>query len=96
MSFDVLALAVTFLVGQIFPLFEVVINDLLLFGLDHEPHAYLPLLVASPAGDSRLGEVHDIEGIVDALLATFGFKVEPLLVASGIGVYLHVEVVGIL
>lgn len=96
MCFYVLALAVAFLVGQIFPLFEVVIDDLLLFGLDHDPHAYLPLLVASPSGDSRLGEVHDIEGIVDAFLATFGLKVEPLLMASGIGVYLHVEVVSIL
>jgi hypothetical protein len=43
--------------------------------------------------ESLLGEVHNAKHILSVLLGIANPEVEPLLVASGICVYLHVQLV---
>ena len=56
----------------------------------------LAVLVAAPAGDAWLREVHDLKGVLLSLDAALGSEVEPLLVASRIRIHLHEQVVGVL
>lgn len=55
----------------------------------------ISLLVASSSSHTWLCEVHDIEGILLALNATFGLEIKPLLMTSSVCVNLHEQVVTI-
>ena len=56
----------------------------------------LSVFVALSARDARLREVHYHEGVGLVLDASLHSEVEPLLVASRVGIHLHEQVVGVL
>jgi hypothetical protein len=74
------------LVGDIFPS---------LLSLDHDPLVQVLALVALSSSYARFGEVHDVESVGLALVATLRPKIEPLLMASSVGIDLHEQVVDI-
>jgi hypothetical protein len=93
---DVLALAFGFIVCKILPLFEVVVDDLLLLRPYFDPEIYFAVFVASAACNAWLCEIHYVEGASDPFLTALGFEVKPLLMAPRVRVDLHVQVVGVL
>ena len=83
-------------VGKGVPLLKITIEHPLSLRPDEDAHIVLAVLVATPAGDTWLREVHDLKGVLLSLDAALGSEVEPLLVASRIRIHLHEQVVGVL
>ena len=96
MCLNVFALAVTLRVCEVFPFFKIVVDDLLFLRFHHDSHTEFTRFVASASSHSWFSEVHDIECIIDAFSTSFSFEVEPLLMASCVGVNLHVEIISVL
>ena len=88
-GFDVLTLTV--FIGDVVPFLS-----LFFLGLHHDSHHVVALLIASSSSNAGFREVHDIEGVLFAFNSTFGLEIEPLLMASGVCINLHEQVVTIL
>lgn len=44
-------------------------------------------------GQTRLSEIHDLEGILSVLFGVPNAKIKPLLMPASVSVYLHVELI---
>lgn len=62
-----------------------------LFALEHDSLEEVSLAVALTPCEARLREVHDHEFILMAFFGVGDTKIEPLLVAFGVRIHLHVK-----
>lgn len=60
-----------------------------LFRSNKNTHVVLSIFIAFSTGDTWLRKVHDLKGVGFILYTALDSEIEPLLVASRVGIYLH-------